>query len=265
VAKILRAMLTVTLTGAVLTAIVVRLRRRASMPGAGPSMPPPEPAERRASLWLPAILVVAALVITLAVVFTPSASRGERSVPTPAPISAPSPTPMATLTPMAPVPSARACTRQRQPIVVRTVDPLVRQAVNRQWRRIERWLRANAPRTYAALGAPGRTRTVAIAEAQIGMAFPEDLHASLLRHNGGLGFLGIRQIRDTWRRACAQGQNLAIPVMARGAVVHRLDPADQGAHLRLLRSYASALEASEPVGGLRPVVRRGLLEWEEVA
>ncbi|MBG0829325.1 SMI1/KNR4 family protein [Planomonospora sp. ID67723] len=99
--------------------------------------------------------------------------------------------------------------------VVREVDPGVTRAVNRQWARIERWLRANAPSSHRTLAPPARARTIAIAEAQMGLRFPDDLRASLLRHNGsvpvgkvwGFGFLmnenmSVRAIRDTWRGLC---------------------------------------------------------------
>ncbi|GAA3445600.1 SMI1/KNR4 family protein [Planomonospora venezuelensis] len=98
---------------------------------------------------------------------------------------------------------------------VRKVNPRVTRAVNRQWARIERWLRANAPGSHRTLAPPARARTIAVAEAQMGLRFPDDLRASLLRHNGsvhagrvwGFGFLmneslGVRAIRDTWRGLC---------------------------------------------------------------
>lgn len=97
----------------------------------------------------------------------------------------------------------------------RALSPGVTRAVNRQWTRIERWLKANAPATRRTLAPPARGRTIAIAEAQMGLRFPDDLRASLLRHNGALasgvtpGFgllarrmLGVREIRDTWRELC---------------------------------------------------------------
>ncbi len=98
---------------------------------------------------------------------------------------------------------------------VRAVDPRVTRAVNRQWRRIERWLEVNAPASLRTLGKPARARTIAVAEAQMGLRFPDDLRASLLRHDGAsavadtwpFGFLGnrnqgVREIRDTWRQLC---------------------------------------------------------------
>jgi cell wall assembly regulator SMI1 len=70
--------------------------------------------------------------------------------------------------------------------------------VNRQWRRIEAWLKTNAPRSHRTLGKPGKAETIAAAEARMGLPFPDDLRASLLRHDGtvfvkdtwGFGFLG---------------------------------------------------------------------------
>ncbi|MEV4090728.1 SMI1/KNR4 family protein [Streptosporangium saharense] len=91
---------------------------------------------------------------------------------------------------------------------LRARSPRVTRAVNRQWVRIERWLRVNAPRTYGTLAAPARPGTIAVAEAQMGLRLPEDLRASLLRHNGGgVSLLGedpldVRRIRDSWRMLC---------------------------------------------------------------
>ncbi|MGW7482450.1 SMI1/KNR4 family protein [Nonomuraea muscovyensis] len=103
------------------------------------------------------------------------------------------------------------CGPRPRPVVVRPLDPKVRRAVDRQWRRIERWLRTRAPRTYAALDRPGRAATIAVAESQMGVDFPDDLRASLLRHDGSAAFgfgqpahLGVREIRDAWRALCRE-------------------------------------------------------------
>ncbi|MEV1175651.1 SMI1/KNR4 family protein [Nonomuraea sp. NPDC049784] len=98
---------------------------------------------------------------------------------------------------------------------VRTLNAKVARAVNRQWRRIESWLKANAPRSYRTLGKPGKVADIAAAEAEMGLRFPDDLRASLLRHDGSIylkdtwafGFLGntsasVSEIRDTWRGLC---------------------------------------------------------------
>lgn len=97
----------------------------------------------------------------------------------------------------------------------RKLNTKVARAVDRQWRRVEAWLKTNAPRTYRTLGKPGEPEAIAAAEAEMGSLFPDDLRASLLRHDGvvhlndieAFGFLGnsnasVREIRDTWRRLC---------------------------------------------------------------
>ncbi len=98
---------------------------------------------------------------------------------------------------------------------VRTLDAKTTRAVNRQWRRIEAWLKVHAPRSYRTLGKPGKAASIAAAEAETGLRFPGDLRASLLRHDGAavvddtwaFGFLGnenlsLQRIRETWRSLC---------------------------------------------------------------
>ncbi|WP_181448810.1 SMI1/KNR4 family protein [Nonomuraea aridisoli] len=98
---------------------------------------------------------------------------------------------------------------------VRKVDAKVTRAVNRQWRRIEAWLEKNAPRSRRTLAGPAKPQAIAAAEAELGLRFPDDLRASLLRHNGSrfvtgtgaFGFLGhanlsVREIRENWRMLC---------------------------------------------------------------
>ncbi|UBU16737.1 SMI1/KNR4 family protein [Nonomuraea gerenzanensis] len=226
------------LTAAILTAIAVRLRRRARMPERRPAPRPQAPAVRRTRMGLVWAAIAAIVAVTLAAALVPGGSGRATPAPTGPPRAmtqeearlaalwaqthghGPSPSPVP-----APVeiPDPH-CSPAPRPVTVRPIDPKVKRAVDRQWRRIERWLRANAPRTYRTLGKPGRARTIAIAEAQMGVDLPDDLRASLLRHNGsrgawGFGFgawfygasnLGIREIRDTWRDMC------------------RLDPTDRG-------------------------------------
>ncbi|MEV4564819.1 SMI1/KNR4 family protein [Nonomuraea sp. NPDC049419] len=220
------------LTAAILAAVAVRLRRRARMPARPPA--PPRAAQGPAAWWpgrpvrsrpvWPVWAAVAGVVaVVLVVALLPyedtSGARlqaqrerhsalvaaAQRTVAPPSPTPEPAPTP------------DPYCSPVTGPVIVRgtvrPIDPKVRRAVNRQWRRIERWLKANAPRTYRGLGRPGRARTIAIAEAQMGVHFPDDLRASLLRHDGAAGFgfgawfdgasnLSVREIRDTWRHEC---------------------------------------------------------------
>ncbi|MFB9532091.1 SMI1/KNR4 family protein [Nonomuraea roseola] len=113
----------------------------------------------------------------------------------------PTPTPAPTRDP--------ACSPQKRRAVIRALDPAVKREVDAEWLRVERWLKKHAPVTHAALRGPARARTIAVAEAQTGLRFPDDLRASLLRHDGSMTFgpgnasgLGVRGIRDTWRFLC---------------------------------------------------------------
>ncbi|GAA2211150.1 hypothetical protein GCM10009850_066090 [Nonomuraea monospora] len=214
------------LTAAILTAIAVRLRRRARMPDKRPVPQSPAPAVRRTGMGLVWVAIAAIVVVTLTAALVPGSTGRATPEPTGPPpmtqdeerqvslraqtaVQQPLPTP-------AEIPDP-SCTPAPRPVTVRPVDPKVRRAVNRQWVRIERWLKANAPRTYRTLGAPGKARTIAIAEAQMGLDFPDDLRASLLRHNGSKGARGfgwvpwpsaaapnlsVREIRDAWRHMC---------------------------------------------------------------
>ncbi|MEU0571430.1 SMI1/KNR4 family protein [Nonomuraea sp. NPDC005983] len=228
------------LTAAVLTAIAVRLRRRARRAAteAEPRPHGPEPilgrptraeraryAVRGKSRPTPALLGVGALVAIVfgvfALTWTPGHEREEDplgqqardAVRRSAAAATSTATPPAVgWTPPPEVPDPN-CRPERRPVAVRPLDPKVKRAVDRQWRRVERWLKSHAPRSYATLGRPGRARTIAVAESQMGVRFPDDLRASLLRHNGarafgfapwhdGAGNLGVREIRDTWRHLC---------------------------------------------------------------
>ncbi|WP_157549851.1 SMI1/KNR4 family protein [Nonomuraea candida] len=221
------------LTAAIVTAIVVRLRRRARLLAHRPA-PPPAPSApvghgrtggRMGLVWAAIAAVVA---LTLVAALVPGDRRQataehqryqetlrEALIAAQRPTQQPSPSPFPSPSPVAAEPADPDCSPAPRPVTVRPLDPRVKRAVDRQWRRIERWLRANAPRTYRSLGAPGRARTIAIAESQMGVDFPDDLRASLLRHNGsrgaaafapGLGgalSLSTRGMRDSWRQMCA--------------------------------------------------------------
>ncbi|MFI7616199.1 SMI1/KNR4 family protein [Nonomuraea terrae] len=107
------------------------------------------------------------------------------------------------------------CRPQKAAPRVRKIDAKVTRAVNRQWRRIEAWLKKNAPRSRRTLAGPAKPQAIAAAEAELGLRFPDDLRASLLRHDGttyvaetwGFGLLGhgnmsVREIRENWRQLC---------------------------------------------------------------
>ncbi|NUR89710.1 MAG: hypothetical protein HOY71_36990, partial [Nonomuraea sp.] len=182
------------------------LRRRARR--AEPVPVSARPAQRRPRrgvgiAWLAIALVVAA---TLAFLFVWPASSDNRpaasaerspAVAPPTPTTGPSPD--VAVTPI-------GCVDVGDPVVIRPIDPRLRAAVLREWRRIERALRSHDPVAYRQLGRPAKARTIAIAESQMGVLMPPDLRASLQRHNGftieGRRYPSIREIRDTWRRTC---------------------------------------------------------------
>ncbi|MFJ3301488.1 SMI1/KNR4 family protein [Streptomyces bacillaris] len=58
--------------------------------------------------------------------------------------------------------------------------------VQDSWTRIDAWLREHAPRTFATLRPPAGSEEIAAAQQELGVVFPPDLVASLLRHNGAL-------------------------------------------------------------------------------
>lgn len=232
------SLLRLALTAAVMVAIALRLRRP---PTPNLEVPPPTPGRPTVAPTRPAsgvagvlprrrgmragVLVGAIVVALLAGVYV-VAQAGTAVAPTARAVATAeamaTEAAMATVMPSPGPSAADACAQPRRPVVIRPIDPRVRRAVNRQWRAIERWMKANAPESHAALTRPARARTIAIAEAQMGVEFPDDLRASLLRHNGGFTFAGdeamsVREIRDEWRTTCAHGGDL-IPFTRHHAV-----------------------------------------------
>ncbi|MDR8413900.1 hypothetical protein MTP10_34865 [Nonomuraea sp. 3-1Str] len=244
-------------------------------------------------------LVVATALVTPAATTVPATTVPATTAPVMPAAATPPPAPSASATPAGASPSADpetplslGCRRRSRPVVVRPIDPRVRRAVNRQWGRVERWLRRNAPRTYATLGARSRPRTLAFAEAYMGMEFPDALRASLLRHNGAasFGFFGeqlyaVRQIRGVWRDHCREGGRGGelIPVASRGERVLFVSGEGSGAlgqivgtgeesrtsepagpkvrsYYALLKATADALERGR-LGEWRPRVVDGSLVW----
>jgi cell wall assembly regulator SMI1 len=56
--------------------------------------------------------------------------------------------------------------------------------VHEAWQRIDRWLARHAPATLASLTPPADPAQLAAAQAELGVAFPADLVASLACHDG---------------------------------------------------------------------------------
>ncbi|GAA0932313.1 SMI1/KNR4 family protein [Nonomuraea longicatena] len=240
--KLLRRALTV----AIVIAIGVRVRRRAQTPESPPPQEPPPPAASVRRSVAPAWLLIAGAVAVVAatvLIRTPAQDAadaglrrhlGAQNTPGPQPVPSPgdltNPVTDEWVPPTGPpAPIGRAVQRPsqeptapssdpgcrptvRKP-VVRPLDPEIKRAVDRQWRLIERTLKAQDPHAYRSLGPRGSAGRIAVAEAQMGLRFPDALRASLLRHDGTSGFdLGrgaaklysIREIRDAWRSSCAR-------------------------------------------------------------
>ncbi|WP_162794739.1 SMI1/KNR4 family protein [Nonomuraea lactucae] len=206
-----------------------------------------------------------------------------------------------------PVPATQSgpdadCRPQSHNPRVRTLDAKVTRAVNRQWQRIEAWLRTHAPRSHRTLGKPATAVSIAAAEARMGLRFPDDLRASLLRHDGAaFGFLGnqgssVRDIQDTWRRLCeldgdaessdprtewwdgrmlpigtnGMGDHLVIDSVKRdvGNTDHEgnMSFTPGGVRIRsyyaLLKVTADAMENGGSIGYWTPRAVAGVLDWE---
>ncbi|MEU8194783.1 hypothetical protein AB0C10_13490 [Microbispora amethystogenes] len=177
---------------------------------------------------------------------------------------------------------------RRGTAAVRPVSRRVTSGVNRQWRRIERWLKAHAPRTYASLNGPAAPRLVARAEARIGTRLPDSLRASLLRHDGSHGgasfrlppyflMMGTRETVAAWPEACGMGGGVPVAYAddfgdylvtdAATGGVGEASPeqsyyqADWSSYYALLKATADALTRGATADGFRPVVHGGVLDW----
>ncbi|MEU6409547.1 hypothetical protein [Microbispora sp. NPDC046933] len=173
--------------------------------------------------------------------------------------------------------------------VVRPISRRVTAAVNRQWRRIEKWLKAHAPRTYASLNGPAGPRLVAKAEARLGTRIPDSLRASLLRHDGARGpaafrlppyhtIMGARGLVSSWPEACEMGGGIPFAYssdfgdyLVTNSATGGVGSADWelpyfedewSSYYALLKATADALAGDRPVDGSVPVVREGVLEWK---
>ncbi|SNY69803.1 SMI1/KNR4 family protein [Paractinoplanes atraurantiacus] len=169
--------------------------------------------------------------------------------------------------------------------------------VDAAWDRIEDWLEAHAPITLAGLGAYATQGEIDAVQTRMGTAFPPDLVASLLRHNGALdrlGFFfppdftgaGLPEILDAWT---TNSQVLEPPLWDRSYVPFAwtgdggllvLDGkgrvgefyAEDGTTFEglppslaeFLERIADSLQTGEPcLGDHVPIVSEGRLEWAE--
>ncbi|GII94735.1 SMI1/KNR4 family protein [Sinosporangium siamense] len=107
----------------------------------------------------------------------------------------------------------QSCDAPRREPLLRLPDVATTRRVEKAWRRLERWLAENAPQSYADLAPPATPREIARVEKAMMLRFPDDLKASLMRHNGvlrGAGSLlgmlyspmSLSEIHSSWRALC---------------------------------------------------------------
>ncbi|GAB3733200.1 hypothetical protein GCM10027598_57610 [Amycolatopsis oliviviridis] len=144
--------------------------------------------------WMRAVVIaVASVVIVLGLVFAVTMRSGEPE--STQSLSALQPAWTTPRTPSystaAPLPTTRptltvdsGCRLGQGPATLDPVPEATTRRVNAAWDRVERWLKAKAPATAATLRPPATIARITEAQRQSGVAFPAELVASLLRHDG---------------------------------------------------------------------------------
>jgi len=106
------------------------------------------------------------------------------------------------------------CPRDPGGVTPTVPDRATTRRVNAAWKRIEVWLAAHAPASRRSLRPPAAAKEIAAAQRRMSVAFPADLVASLLRHDGvtsrGAAFalpffydpLPVAQIASEWLSLC---------------------------------------------------------------
>ncbi|WP_214323980.1 SMI1/KNR4 family protein [Nonomuraea sediminis] len=221
----------------------------------------------------------------------------------PRPTLTPTPTPTPTETKLtAGQARAMGCRPGHRAPVVRTPGRTVTSQVAAEWRRIERWLAREAPKTYRSLPGPARAVDIARVEAAMGARFPDDLRASLLRHDGGgefgpepfYAYMPVKAMHADWKMLCdiiidggddsgswwdghlipfadsGDGGNLFLdPRTGKTGEYYNEDGLTTDgdvawpSYLALLRDTAAALESGRPLRGWRATVSKGRLDWKE--
>lgn len=179
-----------------------------------PTVPGPATSGKRVILLLGAVFVTMSLVVTGLAFCERSAPRDEATMvtgfdaPAPARTSWTGPLPM----PRPPRPPAVICPEYRTGVTPAKPVPAATARVDAAWRRIEKWLAAKAPAARNSLRPPASAEAVQGAQQRMSVAFPPDLVASLLRHDGAeaggfdLPFLhrpmSVAEIPGAWWEMC---------------------------------------------------------------
>ncbi|TMR12741.1 hypothetical protein ETD86_32025 [Nonomuraea turkmeniaca] len=157
--------------------------------------------------------------ITFVTIMVLLLATGEATAPPPveAPLP-PVPPPTRPVQTAEPEMESLGCHPRRRPPVIRRPDRRVTARVNAAWTRLDRWLARNAPRTYKELNPPAKPRDIAEAEARMGVRFPDDLKASLLRHDGAKFGKGsfffvyrltpVKELVNDWKISCEVAEDV---------------------------------------------------------
>ncbi|GAA0938610.1 SMI1/KNR4 family protein [Nonomuraea longicatena] len=156
---------------------------------------------RSRSVRVVTVVLALAAILEAAVVFALVAQEGEPVATSPPPSVEHEETPPA----VEPI----GCNPTPRTPVVRPPKAAATRRVGAAWRRIERWMADKAPRSHRQLNPPASPQAIARAEAAMALTFPDELKASLLRHDGG-GFtlwwlyepIGLDTIVGDWRGRC---------------------------------------------------------------
>ncbi|MEV6494795.1 SMI1/KNR4 family protein, partial [Actinoplanes sp. NPDC051633] len=179
--------------------------------GVVPAEPPrPSGGHRVVFALLGVFLAMAVVVVGIAYLNrAPDPLRGTGVTPRPVVVFTPAPeAPEVT----GPRPVSQMCPEFRGQVKPTTPEPATTARVNAAWKRIETWLAAKAPKDARTLRPPAKAGAIVDLQRRMSVAFPADLVASLLRHDGvqGGGFelpfffwpIPVDGIADHWLSTC---------------------------------------------------------------
>lgn len=270
-----------------------------------PTVPGPATSGKRVVLLLGAVFITMSLMVTGLAFCERSAPQDEATMVTGFDAPAPAGTAWNRPSPAArpPRPPSAICPEYRTDVTPAKPVPAVTARVDAAWRRIEKWLAAKVPAARDSLRPPAAAEAVQGAQQRMSVAFPPDLVASLLRHDGAEagGFelpfthrpMSTAEIPGRWWEMCAVTvaddewwNKRYVPFAAAGDGGYLLIDQRPGNHGRvgefynesgadftrwpasiadLLELTATSLETGRPFAGrYRPVVTDGALDWEVV-
>jgi len=123
-------------------------------------------------------------------------------------------------TPRPTLAATAVCPQYAAGVIPARADAATRSRINAAWKRIENWLARHAPKSRRALRPPATAERIDQIQRQMSVAFPADLVASLLRHNGvaAMGFdlppffspMSVDEIASDWVVSCGVMANVTM-------------------------------------------------------